>query len=157
MFDDYLWKSYVYNSGSSNSGLIHQIYDSTSPPLRTRLCNIRLDTNIESGLCFAEIWFLWTAHSSPLNPVLLKGLRFRSRFVQDKTRGDWRTLPECWNHDKTTYVWSRWSGNFGKNLRWGRTDYSVSPRKVLSSTEYWDFSQNMLNCSAEMTGSFPNK
>ena len=48
----------VFDSGSSNSGLIHQIYDSTSPQLRTQPCNTRLDDKSRVSPHFAEIW-LW--------------------------------------------------------------------------------------------------
>ena len=39
----------VFDSGSSNSGSIHQIYDSTSPRLRTRPCDIRLVDECQVG------------------------------------------------------------------------------------------------------------
>ena len=44
-----------------------------------------------------------------------RGLRSRSCFAWDKTRRDWRSLPELVVHDKTTWIWSRGSGNPGKN------------------------------------------
>ena len=45
----------IFASESSNSGLIRQIYDSTSPQLRTWPCDIRLDNKYRVGPCYAKI------------------------------------------------------------------------------------------------------
>ena len=52
------WLSMIFDSGSSNSGWIHQICDSTSPWLRTWPCNSRLVNECRVGTPICQNFIL---------------------------------------------------------------------------------------------------